>query len=154
MLRIGFLGAGNMAFAIAGAVSDKIDDVVIVPFDIDSARVKLFTDSFDNVKPVSTAAELASGSDVLFLSVKPQMMREALVPLAGFRGLAVSIAAGLKISLFEKLLPDARIIRVMPNTPCLVGEMAAGYCAGTGVTSDDLALAEKNTESRGHSSSC
>lgn len=138
-----------MAFAIAGAVSQKIDDAVIIPFDIDEARVQLFVDSFRNVKTVSTAAELTSSCDVLFLSVKPQMMRDAITPLSGFSGLAISIAAGLKIALFEELLPEARIIRVMPNTPCLVGEMAAGYSAGRGVTSGDLAVAEKILKAAG-----
>jgi pyrroline-5-carboxylate reductase len=149
MLRIGFLGAGNMAFAIAGAVSLKIDNVLIIPFDIDEARVKLFTESFGNVKPVQTAAELATACDVLFLSVKPQMMREAVAPLSGFNGLAISIAAGLKIALFEELLPAARIIRVMPNTPCLVGEMAAGFSAGRGVSSEDLEVAGKILKAAG-----
>ena len=132
-----------MAFAIAGAVSEKLDNFIIVPFDISSERIELFTDSFRNVEPASSAAELAAGCDVIFLAVKPQMMAEAAAPLAGFSGLAISIAAGLKLSFFEDLMPDARIIRVMPNTPCLVGEMAAGFAAGKGVTAEDLSLTEK-----------
>ncbi len=143
MQRIGFLGAGNMAFAIAGAISDKIEDVVIVPFDIDQQRIGLFKASFANVEPAAVPEELASGCDVIFLAVKPQMMEQAAAPLAGFKGLAISIAAGLKTGFFESLMPEARIIRVMPNTPSLVGEMAAGYCAGRTVTAEDLETAGK-----------
>lgn len=132
-----------MAFAIAGAVSNKFDDSVIVPFDISDERIELFKSSYGNVEPVSAAAELTDKCDILFLSVKPQMMKDAIEPLAGFSGLAVSIAAGLKISFFEQQMPSARIVRVMPNTPCLVGEMAAGYAPGRGVTSADLALTDK-----------
>ena len=126
-----------MAFAIAGAVSDKIDDVVIMPFDIADERINLFKNSFRNVEPAGSAEALKT-CEVLFLSVKPQMMKEAVTPLADYSGLAVSIAAGLKIEYLQGLLPGARVIRVMPNTPCLVGEMAAGYSAGSGVTTEDL----------------
>ena len=141
MLRIGFLGAGNMAYALAGAVSEKFGKAEIVPFDINPARLDLFRTNFRRVRPVSEAEELAELCDLVFLSVKPQMMEEAVKPLAGYAGLIVSIAAGLKISFFEERIPSARIIRVMPNTPCLVGEMAAGYCAGSRVTEKDLSLA-------------
>jgi pyrroline-5-carboxylate reductase len=149
MLRIGFLGAGNMAYALAGAVSDKMDDTLIIPFDIDNTRLELFKSSFNNVEPAPSAAALSSNCDVIFLSVKPQMMENAISSIRSFNGLAISIAAGLKLSFFEELLPNARVIRVMPNTPCLVGEMAAGYAAGSGATSGDLALAKKLLEAAG-----
>ena len=148
MQRIGFLGAGNMAFAIAGAVSGKFDDVEIIPFDIAEERLKLFSDSFRNVSPAGSAADLKE-CDVLFLSVKPQMMKDAVAPLSDYSGLAVSIAAGIKISLLQELLPKARIVRVMPNTPCLVGEMAAGYSAGNGVSSDDLEAIDRILKAAG-----
>ena len=85
MRKIGFLGAGNMAFAIAGAISEKYDDAVIVPFDINRERLDLFTGSFRNVKPAASAEELGLSCDVLFLAVKPQMMKEAASPLAGYK---------------------------------------------------------------------
>ena len=132
-----------MAYAIAGAVSEKLEDVVIVPFDVSSERIKLFSDSFQNVDPAASAAELGTDCDIVFLAVKPQMMAEAAAPLSNYDGLAISIAAGLKLSFFEELMPNARIIRVMPNTPCLVGEMAAGFAAGAGVTDQDLQLTEQ-----------
>lgn len=138
-----------MAFAIAGAVSKKIENAVIVPYDVSSERIEFFRKSFDNTAPADSAEALSGSCDVIFLSVKPQMMAEAAAPLAGYEGLAVSIAAGLKLSFFEKLLPKARLIRVMPNTPCLVGEMAAGYAAGRGVTASDLELAKKLLEAAG-----
>ncbi|MBI9107407.1 MAG: pyrroline-5-carboxylate reductase [Spirochaetales bacterium] len=149
MLRIGFLGAGNMAFALAGAVSEKMNDTVIIPYDISRDRLELFASSFPNVQPAGSAEELAEGCDVLFLSVKPQMMRDAISSFKEFSGLALSIAAGLKLSFFEELMPRARVVRVMPNTPCLVGEMAAGYSAGSRVTKDDLALTARLLEAAG-----
>ena len=88
-----------MAFAIAGAVSNKMDDVIIVPFDISSERMELFKTSFKKTEPAVSVEDLGS-CDVLFLSVKPQMMKDAVAPLSGYDGLAVSIAAGLKIAFF------------------------------------------------------
>lgn len=148
MLRIGFLGAGNMAYALAGAVSEKINDTKIIPFDIAAERLELFKSSLKNVSPAEDVAVLNS-CDVIFLAVKPQMMEAAVEPIRDFNGLAVSIAAGLKLSFLEKLLPKARLIRVMPNTPCLVGEMAAGYSAGKSATADDLRLAKQLLEAAG-----
>ena len=138
-----------MAYAIAGAVSENIDDVVIVPFDIAPDRIRLFVDSFTSVEPAASVNELGELSDILFLSVKPQMMKDAIASLSGYDGLVVSIAAGLKIAFFEELMPAARIVRVMPNTPCLVGEMAAGFSAGKSVTADDLAVTEKLLKAAG-----
>jgi pyrroline-5-carboxylate reductase len=56
----------------------------------------------------------------------------------------VSIAAGATIQkLVELTAPDTRIIRVMPNTPCLIGASAAGYSPGANATADDIALVDR-----------
>ncbi|MDC7124642.1 MAG: pyrroline-5-carboxylate reductase [Spirochaetales bacterium] len=141
MIRLGFLGAGNMAFAIAGAVSDKLDEYVIVPYDISEERINLFKSNFKNVEPVNQASELEA-CDILILAVKPQMMKAATAPLSNFSGLVISIAAGIGIFFYEEIMPNARVIRVMPNTPCLVGEMAAGFAPGSRATEKDLKAAE------------
>ncbi len=151
MRRIGFLGAGNMAFAIAGAISDKLDGMVIVPFDISSERIELFKSRFINVEPAASAESLM-GCDAVFISVKPQIIEDAASPLFPYTGLVISIAAGIKIHFIESLMPSARVIRVMPNTPCLVGEMAAGYAAGRGVTPKEKDLAAEILNAAGYAS--
>lgn len=63
---------------------------------------------------------------------------EALSPHLEERHLVVSIAAGLTTESLEAALPDgARVVRVMPNTPCLIGEAASTYVMGTHATQED-----------------
>ena len=67
--------------------------------------------------------EVARRSDILILAVKPQMFDEVLPPLASITGgkCVVSIAAGISTAYIKKRMPNAHVIRVMPNTPLLVG---------------------------------
>ena len=87
-------------------------------------------------------AELTDESDVLFLCVKPQVIDDVLIDLKGLCNgkLVVSIVAGVTSSYMEEKLSSARVIRVMPNTPALVGDLAAGYCRGKTATEDDSRL--------------
>lgn len=85
--------------------------------------------------------EVAEFGDVLVLAVKPQQLRAVLGEMAGPlalgpKRLVVSIAAGIPLSaILAQLGSDQRVVRVMPNTPCLVGESASAYCLG-GAASD------------------
>ena len=79
-------------------------------------------------------------SDILFLAVKPQIMPLVLSQIADTIDdslLVVSIAAGVSLSTISEALGTTRIIRVMPNTPCLVGMSAAVYSPAEGVTQED-----------------
>ena len=84
---------------------------------------------------------VATKSDVLFLAVKPQYMASAAGGLLGKiseKTLVVSIAAGVRLSRLAGWLgKDVRLVRVMPNTPCLIREGACGYCLGERATSSD-----------------
>jgi len=85
--------------------------------------------------------EVAVSSDVIFLAVKPQQVAEMPAELRGkipAEPLVVSIAAGIRLAvLAEQLGQDLRLVRVMPNTPCLVGHGACGYCLGEKATAED-----------------
>lgn len=91
--------------------------------------------------------ETVAASDVLILAVKPQMMKPLLAevrPLLKPHQLIVSIAAGIPLrQLAEGLGTDRRLIRVMPNTPCLVGASASGYSAGEAATAADVAFVDQ-----------
>jgi pyrroline-5-carboxylate reductase len=91
--------------------------------------------------------EIVSGSDLLVLAVKPQSMAALLAEIragVGTRHLVVSIAAGVTLrQLAEGLGPDRRLVRVMPNTPCLVGASASGYAAGETATAEDVARVDR-----------
>ncbi|HJT76953.1 MAG TPA: pyrroline-5-carboxylate reductase, partial [Gemmataceae bacterium] len=88
--------------------------------------------------------EVIAGSDLLVLAVKPQSMAALLAevrPHVGPRHLVVSIAAGVPLrQLAEGLGAGRRLVRVMPNTPCLVGASASAYAAGEGATPEDVAF--------------
>lgn len=91
--------------------------------------------------------EIVASSDVLIIAVKPQSMATLFHELQGHitdRHLVVSIAAGITLKqMADGLLGNLRLIRVMPNTPCLVGESAAGLAAGPGARPDDTRLVER-----------
>ncbi len=125
MATIGFIGGGNMAEAlIKGILSAKLykpKDVFVS--DIKHERLRYLTKEYK----VTTAdnAQLAAEVDTLILSVKPQNMTDALESIKGSLkkdSLIISIAAGKKIASIVNVLGDRPIVRVMPNTPALIGE--------------------------------
>ncbi len=133
MATIGFIGAGNMAEAlIKGVIAAKLyqpGDVLIS--DIRKERLDLLNNEY-GVTPVEDNAGLAAGVDILVLSVKPQSMAEMLqgIKSAVKPGtLVISIAAGVRVSKIAAALGDISIVRVMPNTPALVGQGASALFA-------------------------
>jgi pyrroline-5-carboxylate reductase len=91
--------------------------------------------------------EVVRQSDVLLLAVKPQSMAgllQEIRPEIAPRHLVVSIAAGITLrQLSEGLGAGCRLVRVMPNTPCLVGASASGYAPAATATPDDIALVDR-----------
>jgi pyrroline-5-carboxylate reductase len=146
-LQIGFLGSGRMATALAkgwlraGLVrtgSCRASDPLA------SARQAFTAET--GCPAVADNREVAAASDVLVLAVKPQSMPALLEEIRTHvkDRLLVSIAAGITLrQLSASLGPDCRLIRVMPNTPCLVGTSASGYSAGTNATAEDIALVDR-----------
>jgi len=147
-LKVGFLGAGQMAIALAkgwqaagliSTASCKSSDPIA------QARVR-----FQEQTGCSSTAdnrEVVSSSDVLILAVKPQTLPALLEEIRNVvseKHLIVSIAAGIPLArLADGLLGNYRLVRVMPNTPCLLGASASGFAAGPGARPEDVALVEK-----------
>jgi pyrroline-5-carboxylate reductase len=96
------------------------------------------------VKAVATNAEVVQACDTLVLAVKPQVMAAVLAevkPHIAARHVVVSIAAGVTLKTLADGLGDkTRLVRVMPNTPCLVGASAAGFAPGSTATPEDVVL--------------
>jgi pyrroline-5-carboxylate reductase len=144
-LSIGFLGAGKMATALAkGLVSRKmVDPGNLIASDLFAPARKSFAQETGG-KGVKSNDEVLSAANVIFLAVKPQQAGEVLEGIAQLwtaDHLLVSIAAGVSLTKLESHLPDgARVIRVMPNTPALVGESASAFAVGVGCKPDDGGL--------------
>jgi len=139
--RIGLIGAGQMATALArGWLRAGLTTAErILASDVDPEARRRFSEAVGATTSTNNA-EVAAQSDVLLLAVKPQQLAQAAsalrAKLSG-RQLVVSIAAGVRlVSLAEWLGPKPRLARVMPNTPCLIGQGACGYCLGQGATAD------------------
>lgn len=92
-------------------------------------------------RAVNDNRQVASAAEVLFLAVKPQQMSLVLEELRGRltnQHLVISIAAGVRLAtLSQGLGPGPRLVRVMPNTPCLIGRGASAYCLGPGAEGAD-----------------
>jgi pyrroline-5-carboxylate reductase len=133
METIGFIGSGNMAEAlIKGIINAKVyKPKNILISDIRTERLKLLCEKY-NVIPVGNNAKLAAEVNILVLSIKPQNMAEVLQSIKDSvksKTLVVSIAAGIKVSKIAGILGDIAIVRVMPNTPALIGEGASALFA-------------------------
>jgi pyrroline-5-carboxylate reductase len=152
--RWGFIGSGKMATAL---IQGMIRAGVVTPGDVvasdpyATAREELAARS--GVAVTASNAEVAKRSDVLVLAVKPQGMAgvlEELSPVVTGSHLVLSIAAGVSLATLQSGIgPDARLVRVMPNTPALVGEGAAGYCLGPNTIPGDDAIVRRCLEAVG-----
>ncbi|GAB4820821.1 hypothetical protein N2152v2_007867 [Parachlorella kessleri] len=132
--RIGFCGAGQMAEALARGFMNKgvVKAENIFCTDVNPDRKEVFKGL--KCTPVDSNAELVKNADVIFVAVKPQyvatVLRECRQQLED-RHTIVSIAAGITLqTMKDSVGDDKRLVRVMPNTPCLVGETAAAMCLG------------------------
>lgn len=132
--RIGFIGAGQMAEALARGFINKniIKASNVYATDIMQVRKDVFTSFGANA--AETNSEVVANSDVVFIAVKPQyvsLVLKEVRPVLTPKTVIVSIAAGVTLAtLREAAGEDSRVIRVMPNTPCLVGETASAMCLG------------------------
>ena len=147
-LHIGFLGAGKMASALAkGFIAARlvVPKQIIASDVIEAARTAFAADV--GSQAARTNAEAVKFARVLILAVKPDQVAGVLAeikPLFTENHLLISIAAGVTLAKLEGALPPgARVIRVMPNTPALVGAGASGYALGANAKPEDAALAQQ-----------
>jgi pyrroline-5-carboxylate reductase len=134
-MRIGFIGAGNMAEALMkGIISAGISTREEVTAGEVIKERREYIERTMNVKVTSDNVEVARSANVLLLAVKPQQMStvlEELKPYLNAENLIISIAAGIKIGHIEsRLNTGVRVVRVMPNQPCMVGASASAFALG------------------------
>lgn len=143
MQKIGFIGCGKMASAIiSGLIKTEFitqDKIIASQAEVDSIEEKSRT---LGIKVVSDNNLVVKDSDVIFVATKPNQVLDVLVeikPNLTPNKLIVSIAAGVTTKKLEANLPEnTRVVRVMPNTPALVGEGMSGVCGGKYATQKDV----------------
>ena len=147
--RLGFVGGGQMAEAIIkGLLSSGLTEApqVFVSEPL-AARREYLQKTFPGLHLLSDNRELVRQTELVVLAVKPQVMRQVLeeiAPEVKEKHLIISIAAGIPLSFLERYLPvEARVIRVMPNTPALVLAGISAYTGGKNVSTADLELAQE-----------
>jgi pyrroline-5-carboxylate reductase len=126
-----------MGFALAKAISVRFSDLQIFVCDLRKERIALFERELPRVRALSNPEQVAEAAEVIFVAVKPQDIQPVLEAIRDTDRLVISIAAGVPIRRLEGTLSSARVVRVMPNTPCLVGAMAAGYAFGSRIQPQD-----------------
>ncbi len=141
--NIGFIGSGKMAGAIikglikTGFVSSK--NIIATQAEKEGIEEK---SKLLGVRIILDNKELVKNSDVIFIATKPNQVMGVLKEISEYvteHKLVVSIAAGVNTTKLEANLPGGtRVVRVMPNTPALVGEGMSGIFGGENVKDNDL----------------
>ncbi|MDD4801845.1 MAG: pyrroline-5-carboxylate reductase [Syntrophomonas sp.] len=143
--RLGIIGCGRMAYALLkGIDSGSAAYSAVYACDTYRERTELFASEF-NAVPVS-ASDLVAACDIIILAVKPDQIKTVLSATSdrwNNEKLLVSIAAGIKTEVIENALKEpVPVVRVMPNTPSLIGEGASAIAAGRYAGSADLNLVQ------------
>jgi len=145
--RLALIGGGVMGAAILAGVLGSgwaADDVEVAePF---AARAQDLAARY-GVQVTDDAVQAASRADIVVVAVKPKDVGGLLARIAGSLragSLLVSVAAGLPCAFYEQRLPAGTpVVRVMPNTPAVIGKGASAISAGTHATEEHLALTER-----------
>lgn len=141
--KIGVIGAGKIGSAILTGVvrAGLVGKHQVMASDVSTALLESVTKEL-GIKGTSNNTELCDFADIVVLAVKPQIVDPVLKEISNAWAktkLLVSVAAGVPLERLEGNLPKgARVVRVMPNTPCVVGAGASCYAGGAHATSKDL----------------
>ncbi len=151
-MRVGFIGGGKMAEALlSGILARQVcqaDEVLVS--DCDAGRRQWLQAQY-GIETRERNLAVVERSEVVILAVKPQNLDavlDELAPAASGR-LFASIAAGRRLAYFEARLDGSRVVRVMPNLPCQVGEGMSVCCRGANATDADVAQVRQILESGG-----
>lgn len=145
--KIAFIGGGRMGEAlIKGVLESKLygkDNISVS--DTSAERLDFLKKSY-GLKTFGDNREMIAEANIILLCVKPQgidKVLENIADMCGLNKLIISIAAGITIAAIKNWLPGekGRVIRVMPNTPAMIGEGMSAISGSQGVTDEDIAEA-------------
>ena len=153
-MKLGFIGCGNMAQAmITGILKQNVvspDELIVSnPHEEKTAKLKEQFGILTTTDNKKTAKE----AEIVVLAVKPQVYPEVIKEIrdeVSSEQIIVTIAAGVSMEAAERQFgKEVKIVRVMPNTPALVGEGMSGLCCNEYVTEEEFDLVHKIFESFG-----
>lgn len=137
-MNIGFIGAGNMAFAICSALKKNTDHDILAA---DHKKRKKSEFAGIGISLTDDNRDVASKSDVLILSVKPNMYRKVCSEICDSlkkESTIVTIAAGISLETMRSYMGDTiKIARTMPNTPATVGQGVTAVTFNENMDEDD-----------------
>ncbi len=144
-MKISFIGVGNMASAILGGIlggSGKFtsDDVIIYD------KMKEKTDAYPSLEKALSVSDAVSKADYVLFAVKPQNFPEMLSDIkASCSELSgkvfITIAAGISCDCITSAIGNVPVVRVMPNTPLLIGEGTSALCRNSLVSDEEFDVA-------------
>ncbi len=142
-MKLGIIGAGNMASAIIGGIIKKgiiPANEIICSTPVEAERTKA-ENSF-GINVTESNKEVVKSAEVLLLAVKPQVVPvvvEEIKDVVSDEQLIISIVAGKTIAWYNEAFgKNLKIVRTMPNTPALVGEGMTGVSPSEGITDEEL----------------
>lgn len=143
---VGFVGGGKMAEAlISGLLRDTaIDTAQVVVCEIHPERAQYLRETY--AIRSCDFGEIAERADIIVIAVKPQVVPDVIASLAPHitaRHMVISIAAGVPTSTFEATFDRSPVVRVMPNTPALVGQGVAVVAPGAKADQEHLDIAKR-----------
>ncbi len=152
--EVGIIGGGNMGeVLVSGLITGNLVHAEhITVSDVDMERRIYLTKKY-GIATTENNEEALTGADIVILAVKPQSMGEVVAGISNSideSQLVISIAAGISTKFIEDYLGKGiHVIRVMPNTPALIGEGAAAIAGGKHVTAEELGIAQQIFDSIG-----
>lgn len=151
--RLTVVGGGQMGRALVGGmlsrgVVSQADVRLVEPSE--PSRV-WWSEKYPGVTVGDNLASAVDGADIVLLAVKPDVVAQVVKQPTNFwaKSLVISIAAGVGLEKLCRWIQHERVVRVMPNTPCLIGQGACAYCTAAAVTADDAKRVESMLASVG-----
>lgn len=143
--KIGFIGAGQMATALSKGFVSKAGvplENLLASDAFEASREKFHAAT--GIQVTDCNADVMETCDVVVLAVKPQVLADVMEEISEMirpNQLIISICAGVTLAKLEAGLGEGtHIVRVMPNTPCLVGQGAIAFCQSEEVTNEDFEI--------------
>ncbi|MDS1029604.1 pyrroline-5-carboxylate reductase [Bacillota bacterium LX-D] len=146
-MKVGLIGGGKISEAVISGVigANFLTGKELLVSEPDQARAAYLVENYQ-VAILKDNQSAAASADILILAVKPQIIKKVLTELNSVLEpgkLVISMVAGIPLALLEEFLPHSPVIRVMPNTPCLIGKGISAFSLGSKATEEDQAVAQK-----------